>query len=194
MAKADVEFYHAMPLWRCKVLSRRSKLRMYRRYLMILVYAGASCWILDVVARRALNHWNGAKMAAITGNTHKEENARRRVEICLILRYWRRRLLGEILRAHPDDIWRSEVVQHAVGEKTDTAENPRVHCPATHKALRCTHLLSRRARARDHLLVRALAALLAASAPFVTLSALRLRGGIRPYAPPHVVSQACRNV
>ena len=113
MAKADVEFYRAMPLWRCKVLSRRSKLRMYRRYLMILVYAGASCWILDAAARRALNHWNGAKMAAITGNTHKAENARRRVEICLILRYWRRRLLGEILRAHPDDIRRSEVVQHA---------------------------------------------------------------------------------
>ena len=113
MAKADAEFYKAMPLWRCTVLTRRSKLRMYRRYLMILVYAGAACWVLNAAALKNLNGWNGAKMAAITGNSLKQENKRRRVDIVGMLRYWRRRLLGEVLRAHPDDMRRSEVVQHA---------------------------------------------------------------------------------
>ena len=113
MAKADVGFYAAMKLWRCPVLKRRHKLRMYRRYLMILVYAGAVCWILDEAALRRLNHWNGAKMAAITGHSHEDENDRRRVRIGDLLRYWQRRLLGEILRAHPDDIRRPEVIRHA---------------------------------------------------------------------------------
>ena len=113
MAKADVEFYRATPLWRCPVLTRKSKLRMYRRYLMILVYAGAVCWVLDAAALKNLNHWNGAKMAAITGNTWKAENKKRRVDVGGMIRYWRRRLLGEVLRAHPDDMRRGELIQHA---------------------------------------------------------------------------------
>ena len=86
---------------------------MYRRYLMILVYAGAVCWILNQQALQRLNDWNGAKMAAITGNPKAYENAKRRVDIGALLRYWRRRLLGEILRAHPDDMRRGEVLKHA---------------------------------------------------------------------------------
>ena len=52
-------------------------------------------------------------MAAIFGTSVETENAKRRVNIVGLLRYWRRRLLGEILRMHPDDMRRGEVIKHA---------------------------------------------------------------------------------
>ena len=52
-------------------------------------------------------------MAAITGNSHKYENGKRRVDVVCTLRYHRRRLLGDILRAHQNDVRRGEVLMHA---------------------------------------------------------------------------------
>jgi hypothetical protein len=43
----------------------------------------------------------GAKMAAITGKSRKYENSKRRVNVYRLLRFFRLRLLGEILRAEP---------------------------------------------------------------------------------------------
>ena len=63
------------------------------------IYAGMVCWYLTRKVQRKLNHWSGAKMAAITGHSHKYENAKRRVDVVALLRYYRRRLLGYILRS-----------------------------------------------------------------------------------------------
>ena len=52
-------------------------------------------------------------MAAITGNSHKYENAKKRVDVVRTLRYHRRRLLGDVLRTHQDDVRRGEVLMHA---------------------------------------------------------------------------------
>jgi hypothetical protein len=71
IGKADAEFYRGLHLWRSKYVKRRQKMRMYRRYLQILIYAGAVCWTLTRAVQKKLNHWSGAKMAAITGNSHK---------------------------------------------------------------------------------------------------------------------------
>ena len=87
MAKANVAFYKAMHLWTHKTLKRKHKLRMYRRYLMILLYAGAVTWILNKAALAKLNDWNGAKMSAITGESKETENRKRRVNIGALLRY-----------------------------------------------------------------------------------------------------------
>ena len=76
-------------------------MRMFRRYLQILIYAGQVCWYLTREVEKKLNNWVGAKMAAITGKSRKYENSKRRVNVYRLLRFFRLRLLGEILRAEP---------------------------------------------------------------------------------------------
>jgi ribonuclease HI len=113
MAKADAEFWRGLHMWKTPYICRRSKMRMFRRYLQILIYAGQVCWYLTREVEKKLNNWVGAKMAAITGKSRKYENSKRRVNVYRLLRFFRLRLLGEILRSHDDDMRRGEVMMHA---------------------------------------------------------------------------------
>jgi ribonuclease HI len=113
MIKADTEFYRGLHLWRSPVIPRKHKLRMFRRYLQIFIYAGAVCWVLNEAALRAINNWTGAKMAEVTGNSKPDENRKRRVKTGELLRFFRRRLLGDVLRSFQDDMRRGEVIMHA---------------------------------------------------------------------------------
>ena len=52
-------------------------------------------------------------MAIICGTDCETECGKRRVHTVMMIRYFRRRLGGDIIRAHPDDINRGELIQHA---------------------------------------------------------------------------------
>ena len=82
---------------------------MLRRYLMKLVYARANTWIFDDKACAALNDWTSSKVKYITGRTCREENNRMTVDVVGMLRHWRRRWIGEVLRSNHNDIRRQEL-------------------------------------------------------------------------------------
>lgn len=113
MRLADVGFWKSQHLWTHPRIRRRDKLRMFRRYVMRLVYGGADTWLLTGRAQRALNHWTGRKVALITGRTAQEEFVLKTVNIVDMLRHWRRRRIGEILRSHDNDPRKQELLPHA---------------------------------------------------------------------------------
>jgi hypothetical protein len=114
MGHATKEFLKGLHLWKHTRISRKSKLRMFRRHVMQLVYAGAHTWLLDDKAVKRLNWWAAGKLAIITGGTNKEECRKRRVHVAAMIRHYRRRMVGEILRAHPDTPARAEMIKHAM--------------------------------------------------------------------------------
>ena len=57
MAAASREFNKDMHLWTHPRLRIKAKLRMFRRHLMQLIYAGAQCWLLTDEVQRRLNWW-----------------------------------------------------------------------------------------------------------------------------------------
>lgn len=75
---------------------KRHKLRMFRRYLMKLTYAGADTWRLTKTAQKALNHWTAQKVCHIAGATLKEESKTRSVHTVNMLRQWRHRRVGQL--------------------------------------------------------------------------------------------------
>jgi hypothetical protein len=96
-------FWRVQHMWRHPDISERDKLRMFRRYLMQLVYAGHVAWFLDDDAQKALNYWTGSKVRIITGRTLHEELGRRTIDTVMTLRHWRHRYLGDVLRTHRND-------------------------------------------------------------------------------------------
>ena len=78
-------------------------------------------------------------MAIICGTDCETECGKRRVHTVMMIRYFRRRLGGDILRAHPDDINRGELIQHA--ELVRRGELPRegslVYALRKQQLLRC---------------------------------------------------------
>jgi hypothetical protein len=113
MRMSTAGFWRVQHLWRHPDISPRDKLRMFRRFLMQLVYAGHVAWCLDDDAQRALNYWTASKVRIITGRTLHEELGRRTIDTVMTLRYWRRRYLGEVLRAHRNDPRKQELCPHA---------------------------------------------------------------------------------
>ena len=112
MRVAGADFYKVMHMWKHPMVRRRDKLRMFRRYLMKLVYAGANTLILDDKACAALNDWTSSKVKYITGRTGREENSRKTVDVVGMLRHWRRRWIGQVLRSNHNDIRRQELLPH----------------------------------------------------------------------------------
>ena len=112
MRSSGAGFWRVQHLWRHPDISVRDKLRMFRRYLMKLVYAGHVTWFLDKDAQRKLNYWAGTKVKVITGRTTHEELGQRTVDVVMTLRYWRRRYLGDILRSHRNDLRKQELCPH----------------------------------------------------------------------------------
>ena len=91
--------------------ARIDQLRMFRRHLMQLIYAGAQCWQMTDAVQRRLNWWTAGRTAIIAGTDRKTECHKRRVHTVGHLKHWRRRLLGDILRKPPDDMRRPEVLR-----------------------------------------------------------------------------------
>jgi hypothetical protein len=113
MRVSTAGFWRLQHLWRHPDIPERDKLRMFRRFLMQLVYAGHVAWFLDEDAQRALNYWTGSKVRIITGRSLHEELGRRTIDTVMTLRHWRRRYLGDVLRAHRNDPRKQELCPHA---------------------------------------------------------------------------------
>ena len=64
MRKSSVGFWRNMFLWKHPLIDKKHKLRMFRRHVHMLEYAGAETWILDDKAMASFNHWAGSKGAA----------------------------------------------------------------------------------------------------------------------------------
>eukprot|EP01052_Picozoa_sp_SAG31_P025385 SAG31_NODE_2221_length_6156_cov_5.333994_10_plen_310_part_00 len=86
MQLASVGYWKARHLFCSPLLKKKHKLRMFRRYLMKLTYAGADTWRLTKTAQKALNHWTAQKVCHITGATLKDESKARSVHTVNMLR------------------------------------------------------------------------------------------------------------
>ena len=113
MGKASRDFVKGMHLWTHPDIKRKEKLRMFRRHIMQLLYGASVSWYLTDALERRLNYWTAGKMAIICDTDSKTECGKRRVHTVMMIRYYRRRLGGNIIRAHDDDINRAELIQHA---------------------------------------------------------------------------------
>ena len=100
MNKSTAEFWKSYHLWKHPIIRRRDKFRMFRQFLMMLVYAGAQTWILTPARCSNLNGWAADKIAVITGRTTHEEAEKRTVDVVRLLRFFRLRMIGDVLRSH----------------------------------------------------------------------------------------------
>ena len=81
--------------------------------MMQLLYGASVTWYLAGQLCRRLNWWTAGKIAIICGTDAKTEAGKRKVHTVMMIRYFRRRLGGNIIRAHDDHINRGELIQHA---------------------------------------------------------------------------------
>lgn len=81
MRSSGAGFWRVHHLWRHPDISVHEKLRMFRRYLMKLVYAGhVTCFLDDDAQRRC-----SAKVWHIIGRTTHKELGRRTVDVVMTL-------------------------------------------------------------------------------------------------------------
>lgn len=113
LRKSSADFHKAGHMWRHDMISMKDKFRMLMRYIQQMIYGGAVTWFLDGSTCEALNGWSSDKTSINTGNSRREENRKRTLDVERAICYHRHKRVGEVMRAPHRHVDKAELILHA---------------------------------------------------------------------------------